>query len=310
MRDPYTVLGVPRSASEKDVKIAYRKLAKSYHPDQNQDDPKAQGKFAEATNAYELLSDREKRSKFDRGEIDAAGNPTMAGFDFSGFANGRRGAGGTGTRGHSAEDILKEFMGGFGGSRAGGPMGQDFGGAFKQPPRRSADAVASVRVSLEQVSAASAVDVRLPSGRSLSVRLPKKVEDGQQIRLKGQGAASPAGGPPGDVLVTVRIARHKQFRREGNHLHVDVPITLYEAVLGGKVRVPTLSTPGEITLPAGVNTLKALRLKGKGMFGEGDLFVHLTIVLPEKGDPDLESLMRFWRDQKPYDVRKPDKSST
>jgi len=164
MRDPYTVLGVPRSASEKEVKIAYRKLAKSYHPDQNQDDPKAQGKFAEATNAYELLSDREKRSKFDRGEIDAEGNPTMAGFDFSGFANGRRGAGGAGgagARGHSAEDILKEFMGGFGGSRAGGPMGQDFGGAFKQPPRRSADAVASVRVTLEQVSAASAVDVRL-----------------------------------------------------------------------------------------------------------------------------------------------------
>jgi DnaJ-class molecular chaperone len=311
MRDPYTVLGLTRSASEKDIKSAYRRLAKRFHPDQNRDEPQAEGKFAEATNAYDLLSDKEKRGKFDRGEIDAAGNPTMAGFDFSGFSNARRGPGGAGPRGHSTEDILKDFMGGFGGARPGGPggsgpMGQNFGGGFRQGPQPGADVAASVRVSLEQVETASAVDVRLPNGRSLSVRLPKKVEDDQQIRLKGQGNPSMTGGPQGDALVTVRIARHKKFRREGNHLHVEVPLTLYEAVLGAKVRVPTLTTPGEINLPGGVDTTKALRLKGKGMFGEGDLFVHLSIVLPKKGDPDLESLMRFWRDDKPYTVRDQD----
>jgi len=143
----------------------------------------------------------------------------------------------------------------------------------------------------------------MPTGKTLNVKLPKDVEEGQQIRLKGQGNASPMGGPPGDAIVTVKFERHKQFRREGSDLRVDVPITLYEAVLGGKVRVPTLDGSAELNLPASVNTTKALRLKGKGLHGKGDLYVTLRIVLPETGDPDLESLMRFWRDQKPYKVR-------
>lgn len=311
MRDPYSVLGVPRSASEKDIKSAYRKLAKTYHPDQNKDDPKAQAKFAEASNAYDFLSDKQKRGQYDRGEIDADGNPKMAGFDFSGFGGGQRGgqrsAGGFGGgAGVNPEDILKEFMGGFGGGRGAGPMGMGSAGGFTGGAGRASkgqDVKVGLKVTLEQISARQPVPVRLPNGKTLSVNLPWPLENGQQIRLKGQGEAPPFGGSKGDVLVNVRIQPHKHFRKDGENLRVDVPLALYEAVLGGKVRVPTLSGAVELNIPAGVDTSKAMRLKGKGLFGEGDLYVNLRIKLPDESDPDLESLMRFWRDQKPYNPR-------
>lgn len=311
MRDPYSVLGVPRSASEKDIKSAYRKLAKTYHPDQNKDDPKAQAKFAEASNAYDFLSDKQKRGQYDRGEIDADGNPKMAGFDFSGFGGGQRGGqrstgGFGGGAGVNPEDILKEFMGGFGGGRGAGPMGMGSAGGFTGGAGRASkgqDVKVGLKVTLEQISARQPVPVRLPNGKTLSVNLPWPLENGQQIRLKGQGEAPPFGGSKGDVLVNVRIQPHKHFRKDGENLRVDVPLALYEAVLGGKVRVPTLSGAVELNIPAGVDTSKAMRLKGKGLFGEGDLYVNLRIKLPDESDPDLESLMRFWRDQKPYNPR-------
>ena len=314
MRDPYTVLGVGRSASEKEIKSAYRKLAKAYHPDQNKDDPKAQAKFAEATNAYDLLTDAEKRGQYDRGEIDADGNPRFAGFSGAGMGGARARAGAAGGAGFSAEDILKEFMSGFGGqprerrTSAGAGMGGSWdpfsGTATGRSAAAKGDDIAVVAsVTLEDLNHGGAVSVRMPTGKVLSVKMPDKVEDGQQIRLKGQGSPSPFGGEPGDALVTVRIQRHKTFRREGEDLRVDVPITLYEAVLGARIRVPTLDGSVELNLPAGVDTTKSLRLKGKGLRKGGDLYANLKIVLPEGGDPDLESLMRFWRDQKPYTVR-------
>jgi DnaJ-class molecular chaperone len=311
MRDPYTVLGVSRSASEKDIKSAYRKLAKKYHPDQNPDDPSAHAKFAEATNAYDLLTDTGKRGQFDRGEIDADGNPKFAGFN-PGAGRGTRGGGGAGA-GFSAEDILKEFMSGFGGQPRGGmgngrgPTGgaqwDPFAGATAGGGRsmKGEDIVVTAAVSLEDAHKAAAVPVRMPSGKVLSVKLPEKVEEGQQIRLKGQG--SPGLGEPGDALVTVRFEKSKQFRRDGADLRTDVALTLYEAVLGAKVRVPTLDGSVELNLPPGVDTSKALRLKGKGLHGGGDLYVNLRVVLPPGGDPDLEALARFMRDQKPYKVR-------
>lgn len=307
MRDPYQVLGIAKSASEKEVKSAYRKLAKAYHPDQNKDDPKAQAKFSEASAAYDLLNDKEKRAQYDRGEIDADGNPKFAGYDFGGARGGGRTQGGGQ---FNAEDILKEFMGGFGGAgaRRGGPQAgaqgfDPFGGATQQRSVKGTDVAATARVSLEDANAGKSASVHLPSGKTLAVKMPPNVEDGQQIRLKGQGQPSPLGGPAGDAIVTVRFAKHKHFRRDGADLRVDLPITLYEAVLGAKVRVPTLGGEVELNLPPGVDTGKALRLKGKGMFGKGDIYVHLRVVLPEGGDPDLESLMRFWKDQKPYKVR-------
>ncbi|SFV36502.1 DnaJ-class molecular chaperone with C-terminal Zn finger domain [Devosia crocina] len=323
MRDPYTVLGVPRSASEKDIKSAYRKLAKKYHPDQNPDDPSAHGKFAEATHAYDLLNDAEKRGQFDRGEIDADGNPRFAGFGNGGFGAGagraRTGAG-AGAGGFSAEDILKEFMSGFGGQPRGAAGGRTAGAGnaqwdpFTQGMGGSAgagagtrtgkgeDVVVNVAVSLEDAHKAAAVSVRMPTGKLLSVKLPEKVEEGQQIRLKGQGTPSPFG-EPGDALVTVRFEKSKVFRRDGHDVRTDVAVTLYEAVLGAKVRVPTLDGSVELNLPPGVDTSKALRLKGKGLYGDGDLYVNLRVVMPPGGDPDLEALARFMRDQKPYKVR-------
>ena len=313
MRDPYTVLGVGRSASEKDIKMAYRKLAKQYHPDQNKTDPNAQAKFAEVTSAYDFLSDQAKRSAFDRGEIDADGNPKFAGFGGGGFGGGRahgaQGAGGA----FNAEDILKEFMHGFGGG-AGGRRGGDMGGSWDpftgstrsaggRGTKKGHDVQITADVALEDAHKGATTKIRLKSGRTLSVKLPEGVQEGQQIRLKGQGQPSLTGGEPGDALITVRFAAHKQFRRDDNDLRVDVPITLYEAVLGAKVRVPTLDGEVELNLPAGVDTAKSLRLKGKGFQGKGDLYVALRIVLPKGGDADLESLMRFWRDQKPYSVR-------
>jgi DnaJ-class molecular chaperone len=315
MRDPYTVLGVTRSASEKDIKSAYRKLAKKYHPDQNPDDPSAHGKFAEATHAYDLLNDKEKRAQFDRGEIDAEGNPRFAGFGNGGFGGARGGArpGAGGAGGFSAEDILKEFMSGFGGQPRGGarpgaggaqwdPFTGATAGAGAGARSKGDDIVVNVAVSLEDAHKAATVPVRMPTGKVLNVKLPEKVEEGQQIRLKGQGSPSPFG-EPGDALVTVKFERSKNFRRDGNDIRTDVPVTLYEAVLGARVRVPTLDGEVELNLPPGVDTAKALRLKGKGLHGEGDLYVNVRVVLPPGGDADLEALTRFMRDQKPYKVR-------
>lgn len=315
MRDPYTVLGVPRSASEKDIKSAYRKLAKKYHPDQNPDDPSSHGKFAEATNAYDLLNDAGKRAQFDRGEIDADGNPKFAGFNPGGMGGGQRG-GRTAQGGFSAEDILKEFMSGFGGQPRGGagagagargPQWDPFAGAAAGGPgagrsMKGEDVVVNATISLEDAHKAASISVRVPSGKVLSVKLPEKVEEGQQIRLKGQGSPGPLG-EAGDALVTVRFEKSRQFRRDGADLRTDVPITLYEAVLGAKVRVPTLDGSVELNLPPGIDTAKALRLKGKGLHGDGDLYANLKVVLPPGGDPDLEALARFMRDQKPYKVR-------
>ena len=315
MRDPYSVLGVPRSASEKDIKSAYRKLAKKHHPDQNPDDPTAHSKFAEASNAYDLLNDKEKRAQFDRGEIDADGNPKFAGFN---PGAGQRGGGRTAQGGFTAEDILKEFMSGFGGQPRGaagagrGPTGASgaqwdpfagatAGGAGGGRAMKGEDVVVNATVSLEDAHKAAAIQVRMPNGKMLSVKLPEKVEEGQQIRLKGQG--SPGMGGPGDALITVRFAKSKQFRRDGADIRTDVPITLYEAVLGAKVRVPTLDGSVELNLPPGMDTGKALRLKGKGLHGDGDLYANLKVILPPGGDADLEALARFMRDQKPYKVR-------
>ncbi len=311
MRDPYTVLGVARSASEKDIKSAYRKLAKTYHPDQNPEDPAAHEKFAEATHAYDLLNNTDKRGQFDRGEIDADGNPKFAGFNPGAAGAGRGGR--TAQSGFSAEDILKEFMSGFGGTqRAGarpgpGPGGAQwdpFAGGAQQPggARKGEDIVVMAAVSLEDAHNAASIPVRMPNGKMLSVKLPEKVEEGQQIRLKGQGTSNPMG-ESGDALVTVKFQKSKQFRRDGADLRTDIALALYEAVLGTKIRVPTLGGSVELNLPPGVDTSKALRLKGKGLYGDGDLYVNLKVVLPPGGDPDLEALMRFMRESKPYKVR-------
>ncbi|GAB1581262.1 DnaJ C-terminal domain-containing protein [Phyllobacterium phragmitis] len=311
MRDPYSVLGVAKTAKPEEIKSAYRKLAKKYHPDQNPDDPKAKERFAEASQAYDILSDKERRAQFDRGEIDAEGKPVFQGFHpgagaaggdpFAEFAR-RAGAGGRGggfefragpggfSQGNfsGAEDILNDLFGGaFGAGAAGArPRGRQAKGA---------DLMASIDITLEQAAGAEKVEAIFPNGKRLSIKLPKYVEDGQTIRLKGQGEAM-LGGTPGDALVTIRFRPHPRFRLEGRDLHLDLPVELASAVLGARIEVETLDGRIAVKVPPWSSSDRVLRLKGKGLptkTGErADLFVHVRVMLPEEGDPELEAFLR------------------
>jgi DnaJ-class molecular chaperone len=313
MRDPYEVLGVPRSASAAAIKSAFRKAAKKHHPDSNKGDPKAAERFAEINTANEIIGDEDKRKQFDRGEIDAEGKPRFQGFG-GGDPRGRAGPGGFETYtfrsgggpgaggGGSFEEILNSMFG-RGGARAGGGASQfefDTGGIGVD-----LDINASLTVSLEDSVEGAEKRVRLPTGKELNVKIPAGVAAGQQIRLKGQGETAP-GHRPGDVLITVNIAPHPFFKVDGSDLRVDLPITLYEAVLGGKVRVPTLGGAVELSLPKNTSSGRTFRLKGKGLpksGDNGDLFVTTKIILPDGNDSELEQLMQKWRDGHPYNPR-------
>jgi DnaJ-class molecular chaperone len=311
MRDPYEVLGVPRSASAAAIKSAFRKLAKKHHPDSNKGDPKAAARFAEINSANEILGDEDKRKQFDRGEIDAEGKPRFQGFG-GGDPRGRAGPGGFETYtfrsgggpgsggGGSFEEILNSMFGR--GARGGGGSQCEFdtGGIGVD-----LDVNASLTVSLEDSVNGAEKRVRLPTGKELNVKIPAGVTAGQQIRLKGQGETAP-GHRPGDVLITVNIAPHPFFKVDGSDLRVDLPITLYEAVLGGKVRVPTLGGAVELSLPKNTSSGRTFRLKGKGLpksGGNGDLLVTTKIILPDGNDSELEQLMQKWRDGHPYNPR-------
>ncbi|HWD12858.1 MAG TPA: DnaJ C-terminal domain-containing protein [Pseudochrobactrum sp.] len=299
MRDPYSVLGVAKTAKPEEIKSAFRKLAKKYHPDQNQDDPKAQEKFAEINQAYEIVGDKDKRGQFDRGEIDAEGKPAFQGYGgqgggfqgdpFAGFRRGGQSGGGGFQQGgfEGAEDILSSIFGnGFG---AGANR------ARSRAPSKAPDLKASISVSLEQAAGAEKVEAVFPNGKKLSIKLPKYVEDGQTIRLKGQGESIP-GAVDGDALVTINFKKHPRFRQEGRDLHLDLPVPLSDAVLGARAEVETLSGRVAVRIPAWSSSDKILRLKGKGLPNKegdaADLFVHIRIMLPENGDEELESLLR------------------
>lgn len=325
MRDPYEILGVARSADQTEIKRAFRKLAKKLHPDANGSDPKAQEKFAELNSAHEILSDPEKRGQFDRGEIDAEGKPRGfegfpgggAGFGGGGFGRGGRsgfryggnaddsifesfsfGPDGARRSGHGAhdaggfDDVISDILGGLGGGRGRGRA---------EAAQRGADIDISVPVPLEKVVEGGAVKVMLPNGRTVEVKIPPRVAEGHRMRLKGQGEPSPFGGAPGDAYVVVAFAKHRDFRIEGDDLRVDVQLPLERAVLGGKLRVPTLGGEVELSVPAWTNSGRTFRLRGKGMpkvgGGAGDLLATVRVALPETPDPELEALMRSWAER-------------
>ncbi|HEX3938787.1 MAG TPA: DnaJ C-terminal domain-containing protein [Xanthobacteraceae bacterium] len=323
MRDPYEVLGINRKASAADIKSAYRKLAKKLHPDANKNDPKAATRFAELNAAHEILADEDKRKAFDRGEIDAEGKPRFQGFgggarpggpqgagfgpdaNFENFNFGpegftratRRGrAGGGGFGGF--EDILKEAFGrGGGGGRDAQFESADFG--------VGADMQAEMSVSLTDAANGSTQRLHLPNGKNVDVKIPAGILDGQHIRLRGQGMPGQNGA--GDLIITVSIAPHPVFTLEGLDVRLDLPITVYEAALGAKVRVPTLDKPVEIAIPPWTSSGRTFRLKGKGFpakAGRGDLLATVRIMLPERGDAEFEALMKKWQAEQSYDPRK------
>ncbi len=309
MADPYSTLGIQRNASEKDIKSAYRTLAKELHPDRNKDNPKAAERFSDVTKAYDLLSDKGKRAQFDRGEIDGEGNPAnpFAGMGGGGgFGGGFRPNGGQ--RGFRAEefqgfggeevDIGDIFEGLFGnrGARGGSP----FEGAQQQrrpPPRKGSDIAYRLRVPFTDAATLADQRITLADGKTIDLKLPKGVEDGTQMRLKGKGEPGPAGA--GDGIVTIEIDRHRLYRRDGDDVRFALPITLDEAVNGGKVRVPTVDGPVMMTIEPGTDGGTVLRLKGKGFTkksgGRGDQLVTLEIQLPESLDT-LAKRLEGWKD--------------
>ena len=305
MRDPYEVLGLAKSASAAEVKSAFRKLAKKFHPDQSKE-LRAKERFAEIGSAYEILGDEKKRAAYDRGEIDADGKPRAPQFEGFGFGQ-RPGAGGDfrgfnfdaggepGARAAFEADILSELFGGRMGGRG-------------RAPSRGEDIAAAVNVPLATAAGGGSVRVALPTGKTLDVAIPAGVEDGKQIRLRGQGRPGARNAPAGDAIVTVHYAPHPLFKVEGRDLKLELPITLYEAVLGAKVRTPTLTGEVEIAIPPGTSSGRVLRLRGKGLPASseapaGDLLATLRIAMPAHEDADLAALMRRWRDEKPYDPR-------
>ena len=309
MRDPYEVLGVDRKANAGEIKTAYRRLAKKLHPDANKNDPKAASRFAELSAAHELLGDEDKRKAFDRGEIDAEGKPRAPQFEGFGFGGqpggGPRdfrnfgfdfGAGGSSTQSGSIDpDILAELFGA-GRTRA------------RSQPTRGEDIAVSVAVPLATIAHGGSMRVALPTGKTLDVAVPAGIEEGKSIRLRGQGHAGGRSGPPGDVIVTIRYAAHPLFKVEGRDLRLELPVTLYEAILGARVRAPTLSGEVEVSIAPGANGGRVLRLRGKGLPGgaeqaAGDLLATLRIVLPNVPDAELTALMQKMRDQKPYQPR-------
>ncbi len=325
MRDPYDVLGVNRKASAAEIKSAYRRLAKKLHPDANKNDPKAATRFAELNAAHEIVGDEDKRKAFDRGEIDAEGKPKFHGFEgfgagaqpgagsfggdtqFEGFHFGpegftrttRRGRGGGGGLG-GFEDILREAFGGAAGGRGGRSAhfeAENYG--------TGADVRAEMTVTLPEAAKGATRRLQLPTGKEIDVKIPAGITSGQHVRVRGQGMPGQAGS--GDVLITISVAPHHLFTLDGADLKLDLPITLYEAALGGKVRVPTLDGHVELTIPAWTNGGRTFRLRGKGFPAKGrhgDLFATIRIVLPDKSDADLDALMKRWRGEKPYDPRK------
>lgn len=305
MADPYSILGVPRSATEKDIKSAYRKLAKELHPDTNKDNPKATERFSEVTRAYDLLSDRDKRAKFDRGEIDADGNPAggfgggFGGGGFGGNPRGHQGGFGGGPEGIDIGDIFEGLFGGRGGGMGGAGMG---GGARRGPPPKGANVQYRLQVSF--VDAATRADQRitLSDGKTIDLKLPSGLEQGQQMRLGGRGEPGPGGN--GDAIVTIEIGAHPFYERDGDNIRMDLPISLSEAVHGAKVKVPTVDGPVMLTVAPGTSSGRTLRLKGRGFSRKdatrGDQLVTLHIDLPAD-DADLKARLEGWQDMR--DIR-------
>lgn len=295
MADPYSTLGVARSASEAEIKSAYRKLAKELHPDRNRDNPKAAEKFSAATNAYDLLSDKDKRARFDRGEIDADGNPA-APFGFGGGGGRGQSGGGFDTGGADFGDIFEGLFGGAG--RRGG--GGGFGGFGRQaPPQKGANVTYRLAVQFIDAATLAPQRITLQDGKTIDLKLPAGVESGTQMRLSGKGQAGPGGA--GDAIVTIDVKPHAFFTRDGENVLLDLPITLNEAVSGGKVKVPTVDGPVMLGVPAGTASGKTLRLRGRGFTGKdgqrGDQLVTLHIDVPAD-DPAIRSLVESWQDQR------------
>jgi DnaJ-class molecular chaperone len=298
MQDPYAILGVSRTASADEIRSAYRKLAKELHPDARPDDKASEERFKQVGQAFKLLSDVDKRARFDRGEIDAGGNERAA-FHFRSRPGGPSSQRGPSGRFEDVSDIFSDLFSDSGAQRRARGAGQ---GAAK-----GADLRAGVTISLEDSILGAKRRVGLSDGRTVEVSLPAGVDAGQVLRLRGQGSPGRGGGPAGDALIEVAVRPHPHLRREGADLRLDLPISLKEALFGGKVRAPTVDGPVEVRVPAGASSGAQLRLRGKGAptsgGGRGDQIIKLVIDVP-LNDPALEAFIEDWTPPSDYDPRR------
>ena len=294
-QDPYQELGVARTASADEIRRAFRKLAKQYHPDANPGDKGAEERFKRISAAFDLLGDADKRKKYDAGEIDADGRETMRGFTGGPFGQGGARGGGE-FENIDLSEILGEMFGARGG-RAGG---------FAGFPQRGGDLRAKLEIDLEEAIAGGKKRISFSDGRTLDVTIPKGATEGQVLRLKGQGAPGRAG--PGDALIELAVRPHPIYRREGDNLVMDLPVTAPDAILGAKVEAPTPEGPVTLSIPAGSNSGQVLRLKGRGAPGaqgrRGDLLARLVVTLPDSPDPELKRFAEAWRAERPYAARR------
>ncbi len=308
--DPYEALGVSKTASDAEIKKAYRKIARDLHPDLNPDDKGAEARFKAASAAYDLLKDPAQRARFDRGEIDASGQERPEYHYYREYADAPGspyGGGAPFDESMDASDIFAEFLRQKArGAGAGAGRGAGRGGGFNA---RGADLRYTMNVSFLDAARGATTRITLPEGATLDVKIPAGTADGQTIRLRGKGAPGYGEGPPGDALVTIFVKPHPRFRREGNDILTTLPITIDEAVLGGKVPVDTIDGQVKLTIPKGASSGQVLRMRGRGVKSlrgskRGDQLVELKIVSPPEVDDELAAFMRTWRKTHAYDPRK------
>jgi DnaJ-class molecular chaperone len=301
MRDPYEVLGVAKGADDKAIKKAYRKLARELHPDLHPGDSGAENRFKEVAAAYDFLSDPDKKARYDRGEIDPSGAPRAERRFYRTYAEGD-----PGTRYHDPREFFRDvggmdFFSDLFGSR-------DFAGGARPRARRGADVTVPLEVDFLEAVNGGSRQLAVAGGKQLRVNIPPGSEDGQVLRLKGQGMPGSGGGAAGDVLITLKVRPHPVFTRDGTDIRADVAVTLGEAMLGARIEVPTVDGRVSITVPKGSNTGTRLRLRGKGVpkprgGGRGDHYVTLKVVLPDTPDPELVRMVEAWSARHPYRVR-------
>jgi DnaJ-class molecular chaperone len=295
--DPYEILGVPRSATDDQIRKAYLKLVKELHPDVNPS-KKAEERFKLVTAAHDIVGDPERRRQYDNGEIDASGEPRRSSYRPQGAGAGGRARGAGGPIFEDFGDVFSDlFSGGGRGAR---------GGGFSMKGR---DVRYTLDVDFLEAVQGAKKRVTLPDNGVLDLAVPEGVSDGQILRLRGRGEPGVAGGEAGDALVEIRVRPHREFHREGDDILIEVPITIDEAVLGGKVEVPTPTGRVQLTIPKGTSSGQVLRLKGKGVRNAttgatGDELVTVRIVLPETIDDSLSYFLTEWRQKHKYDPRK------
>ncbi|KGF67591.1 molecular chaperone DnaJ [Hoeflea sp. BAL378] len=307
MKNPYEILGVKKTASDAEIKAAFKKLAKKHHPDLHPDDKAAEARFKEISGAHEFLKDKERRRRFDAGEIDASGAETQQQRFYRDYA----GPAGSHARqdGFAGNDDLEEFLARAFGGMGGGMGGMGAGAGRASMKARGQDVTYSLRVPFRLAALGGVQKLQLPDGKTLNVTIPEGAEDRQTLRLKGQGGPGFNGGPAGDAFIELHIEPDAHFVRKDDNVHIEVPVTLSEAVLGAKIEVPTISGPVSLTVPKGSNTGTKLRLKDRGIRNaksgvRGHQYVALKVVLPEGEEPELAAFLEGWKPRRAQNPRK------